>query len=230
MPVFITSDHHFFHDNVIPFCGRPFRSIHGMEETLVSLHNAVVSDSDDVFFLGDVMMASCSKAGALENILGRMRGRKYLVTGNHDRLPVRSYLKMGFEEVWTRTTIRVNGHSVLLVHDPGTAIFGARDAHIYRSENRGKRSHREALGEFMSFFGGSGPVFCGHWHQRFLKIGGCVNAGVDAWGFGPVEAGTLLDLALCDDPLYLSSDGVGDFPPNWRAPHLEGADAPEFIP
>lgn len=79
---FFTSDLHFFHENVIKFCNRPFGSVEHMNESLVNNWNKVVSDEDHIWVLGDI---SFGKVKETDEILSRLNGIKHLIVGNHDR-------------------------------------------------------------------------------------------------------------------------------------------------
>ena len=96
---FISSDHHFYHKNIIKFCGdtRPFETVDEMNEQLIIRHNEVVSKEDDVYFLGDFGFAD---AGMLGAILELMNGRKHFVFGNHDKVMKRPSMAKHF--VWMR--------------------------------------------------------------------------------------------------------------------------------
>ena len=56
MTIFLTSDPHFGHGNVISYCGRPFNSLDEMHHELVSRWNDTVGAHDCVIFLGDFCM------------------------------------------------------------------------------------------------------------------------------------------------------------------------------
>lgn len=94
--IFFASDHHFGHANILTFKNqdgtplREFTDVDHMNETMVQRHNLVVSPSDKVYFLGDVVMSR--KTSALE-ILGRLNGEKILIKGNHDQCNAEAYLK-----------------------------------------------------------------------------------------------------------------------------------------
>lgn len=89
--VFVISDTHFFHKNVIEFEkeARPFSSVEEMNEAIVNRWNSVVTKRDTVWHLGDVCFG---KSSNLE-ILDRLNGTKKLVMGNHDQHGVSEYLK-----------------------------------------------------------------------------------------------------------------------------------------
>ena len=80
--VFLISDLHFGHKNIIGFTsrGRMVRSIEEHDELLIENWNAEVNKHDVVYVLGDVAWRSESA----EKCLPRLRGKKFLVSGNHD--------------------------------------------------------------------------------------------------------------------------------------------------
>ena len=53
MTTFFTSDTHFGHENIIKYCGRPFKDVEKMNERLIKNWNEVVKDTDTIFHLGD---------------------------------------------------------------------------------------------------------------------------------------------------------------------------------
>lgn len=82
--IFLLSDHHFNHANIIKFAGRDgnlirpgFESIEHMNETIIENHNKVVKPGDKVYFGGDM-------GKRFGDFLHRMNGRKRLIQGNHD--------------------------------------------------------------------------------------------------------------------------------------------------
>ena len=82
MNTFFTSDLHFFHENVIKFCNRPFGSVEHMNETLIKNWNSVVGEKDHVWMLGDF---SFGKDADTQEVLSLLKGIKHLIVGNHDR-------------------------------------------------------------------------------------------------------------------------------------------------
>lgn len=80
--IWFVSDSHFGHANVIKFCNRPFENVEQMNEALIKAWNDVVDKDDDVYHLGDVSLTNSKNT---LNILKRLNGNKYLITGNHEK-------------------------------------------------------------------------------------------------------------------------------------------------
>jgi len=96
MKVFVSSDHHFFHKNIIKYEKRPFIDLYDMHKTMIKNHNNIVSKNDKVFFLGDVSFTNKEKT---EKIILQLNGYKVLILGNHDNRSRKWYLDVGFNEV-----------------------------------------------------------------------------------------------------------------------------------
>lgn len=101
MKIFVTSDTHYGHANILRYCKRPFFQPEDLDdkgdwisrgiarerankhdETLIANHNSVVSPEDTVYHLGDVLMGRTSHAIQL---LRRLNGNFKFIRGNHDR-------------------------------------------------------------------------------------------------------------------------------------------------
>ncbi|MWV45020.1 phosphoesterase [Paenibacillus sp. HJL G12] len=95
--VFVISDHHFGHQKIIDFESRPFANAAEMDEYMIEQWNAVVSQEDKVFHLGDFSFYNKEKTKA---IVERMHGTKSLILGNHDRGRSKAWwLDAGFNDV-----------------------------------------------------------------------------------------------------------------------------------
>ncbi|WP_455780783.1 metallophosphoesterase [Megasphaera elsdenii] len=79
--IFFTADLHFFHDKIITHCQRPFANADKMNQKLICNWNNVVQPDDEVYILGDVTLKG---PDAAYQILSQLRGKKYLIRGNHD--------------------------------------------------------------------------------------------------------------------------------------------------
>ena len=80
--IWVISDTHFNHENIIQYCGRPFANADLMNECLVDNWNEVVKPQDKVYHLGDVYMGSSPEHPF--SILSKLNGKKRLILGNHD--------------------------------------------------------------------------------------------------------------------------------------------------
>ncbi len=103
----LISDTHFCHANIITFLKsdgtrlRPFETIEEHDECMVDNWNRVVRDGDTVIHLGDVVLARGGlkmRQEAFRRTLGRLKGRKKLIRGNHDRDTMKEY-GMYFESI-----------------------------------------------------------------------------------------------------------------------------------
>lgn len=111
---FITADHHFFHENIIKYTGRPFAGVEEMHEVMIRYWNEVVGPYDLVWHLGDFCMSG--HLDDMKQILGSLNGEKILILGNHDTYKKEEYLRSGFKEVYAHPIII---HKVLLLsHEP----------------------------------------------------------------------------------------------------------------
>lgn len=107
------SDTHFFHDNIIKYCNRPFKDAQEMNEMLILNWNKVVKPKDKVYHLGDVACGYGGDDAKLGTLLRRLNGKKRLVVGNHDNLKSVALHKhfeklemwKGFEEGFTCTHV-----------------------------------------------------------------------------------------------------------------------------
>ena len=59
--IFWTSDSHYFHNNILKYCNRPFGSVEAMNEALVANWNSVVKPDDHVYHLGDFCFGNVEK-------------------------------------------------------------------------------------------------------------------------------------------------------------------------
>ena len=79
---FVISDTHFYHENVIKFCNRPFGSMEHMNQELIKNWKSVVGEHDNVWFLGDFSFGTYDQTAG---VLNQLPGIKHLILGNHDR-------------------------------------------------------------------------------------------------------------------------------------------------
>lgn len=98
--IFFAADHHFQHSNILTFKnnnGHPLRTFSDIDvhdQAIIDTHNAVVKEDDLVYFLGDVIWKTNSRA---RDIINSLKGRKRLCVGNHDDV---NFLFPFFEKVY----------------------------------------------------------------------------------------------------------------------------------
>lgn len=94
--IWVTSDEHYCHKNIIKYSNRPFNSVSEMNETLIKNFNQVVGKNDLTIHVGDFCLSSKVMQ---KEILTRLNGRHWLIWGNHDSSKSRM-LEIGFEKVF----------------------------------------------------------------------------------------------------------------------------------
>ena len=108
------SDLHISHKNAISFDNRPYNNVYEMDEDIIRRWNSVVKDEDTVYVLGDMFWCKIPEAIA---ILNRLKGKKILIKGNHDRVHDKTFREK-FEKITEYLEIEDNGRKVVLCHYP----------------------------------------------------------------------------------------------------------------
>jgi calcineurin-like phosphoesterase family protein len=162
MKSWLTSDTHFGHANIIAYSRRPFADVQEMNRELIRRWNDIVGPRDVVYHLGDFAMGSPSEwCGYCK----KLRGRKILVRGNHDR-KADFMREVGFDEVYDNIVVEIDGVRVWMNHYPAES-HDARDL---------KRPAPPAEYDI--------PL-CGHVHRAFEVHADVVNVGADVWDYQP---------------------------------------------
>lgn len=137
MNLFIISDTHFSHENMLIFrdeSGRrvrpEFSTYPEMDEAMVERWNAVVRPQDHVYHLGDVALGRKH----LE-IVRRLNGHKRLVFGNHDIYDYTEYANVGFKKLMGMRVIDGFILTHVPVHEGSLGRFKANiHGHIHASK------------------------------------------------------------------------------------------------
>lgn len=170
--IYFTSDLHLGHANIIKSCSRPFVSVEEMDECLIANWNNRVTNNDTVYILGDLMFRNKIPP---EEYLSRLKGKKHLIRGNHDRDWMKKVdINKYFISNENLSYITDGKHRITLCHYPmmswphmntnGYMIFG----HIHNNTNA----------EYWSLIQKSDLM---------------LNAGVDINGFKPVTFEELVE-------------------------------------
>ena len=80
--IYLTSDLHLSHKNIIKYDNRPYNNVDEMNEDIVKRWNEVVDPHDIVIILGDITLYD--KSNKIIKILRSLNGVKYFMQGNHD--------------------------------------------------------------------------------------------------------------------------------------------------
>lgn len=163
--IFFTSDTHFFHKKILDYENRPFKDVYEMNEILIKNWNETISDKDKIYILGDFSFGN--KLQTL-NILNRLNGQKYLITGNHDSV-ITENKEIRDKFVWIKdyAPIKYNKKSIILFHYP-IQVFDKQhygSVHVYGHVHSDKENHH--------------PMLC--------KIKNAYNVGVDVNDFRPIS-------------------------------------------
>lgn len=114
MKIWLSSDTHYMHNNIIRYCERPFTDVDHMNEQMMSRWNSVVSDDDIVVHVGDVSAGVGKRINDLQNIISSLKGQKLLIRGNHDHQTNDWYVTAGFKKVIDH----INLSGIFLTHYP----------------------------------------------------------------------------------------------------------------
>jgi len=169
--IYIISDTHFNHKNIIEYENRPFNSIEEMNNAMIKNWNNIVTDDDIVIHLGDVGLG---KESDLKWIVPTLKGHKILVRGNHDTKSIKFYLECGFKEVKSSFIMNFEGQDILFSHRPEGRTGDTHDhydLHMY------------------------GHVHAKDFHGAYPTIarnGACLC--VERWGYKPVPLKDVVEL------------------------------------
>jgi calcineurin-like phosphoesterase family protein len=154
--IWVFSDPHFGHENMLTFTGtdgqlvRPgFKNAAEVDECILDRTNAVVRPSDHVYCLGDVAIKK-----QYLSLVRRINGKKRLVMGNHDIFDIKLYLAAGFQKVMGYRVLA----NMILSHVP---------------------VHPSSLGRF-------GGNVHGHIHERPSPPGKYLNVCVEQLNYTPI--------------------------------------------
>lgn len=114
---YFTADTHFSHEKILILANRPFKNLSDMEEVIVKNWNSKVTNSDDIYIIGDFMYRG--NGHDANRILKRLKGRKCLITGNHEQyLKDSTFDHSQFEWVKDYHSFKENRQKYVLFHYP----------------------------------------------------------------------------------------------------------------
>jgi calcineurin-like phosphoesterase family protein len=180
--IWLTSDPHYNHVKVIPYCKRPFSCVEEMNEALVLNFNAKVQPDDLTYHLGDFSL----QEAMVPKYLSQLSGEHILIPGNHDlchpanrrrkkktdsiEAATQRYLDFGFKEIHLSLEL----DELLLTHMPwrGDSIDTRQKYEKYRPEYQPGKT-----------------LLHGHIHnkRKYDAERTQLNVGVDVWNFAPIS-------------------------------------------
>ena len=179
--LYFSSDQHFFHHNVINMCNRPFADLDEMHHVLINNWNSVVGKLDEVYILGDF---SFKGSGAeVNDVLKQLKGKKYLIRGNHEKYLSDSNFDMtAFEWVKDYEVISYKDARFILFHYPilEWAHYHRKSIHLHGHVHNNS-SHISEDTARLSVLGNR-----------------AVNVGVDCNNFFPISVKVIYDRVFSD--------------------------------
>lgn len=167
MAIYLTSDLHFNHLNILKYETetRPFSTIEEMNETLIKNWNDTVRPEDTVYVLGDFFMGPLD---AIPAILNQLNGKIILIRGNHDTQPRLDYYKSQGIEIKDIDYISYKGRFFILCHFP---IASEEFMQMVRRDNS----------EVVNLYG--------HIHSNAIKgyVDGTYHIGCDTNNLTPIS-------------------------------------------
>ena len=196
--IYFTSDQHYWHNNVIRYCARPYASVEEMNEDMVNKYNEIVKPEDTVYCLGDFSLAF----RAVEIYSFRLNGTRYLVPGNHDfnhsynkksrnvenhEKWDQKYRDYGWNILPEQTTLDLPGLGVVnICHHP----YAGADS---------REDHGDKYARWRPVDDGK-ILLCGHIHEKWHTSKSpkgtlMINVGVDVNGFKPISLDEIISIA-----------------------------------
>ena len=112
--IYFISDTHFNQRNIIKYFNRPFKDIEEMNNVLIENWNKTITDYDIVFHLGDVALTNESE---MKEIIPKLKGKKILIRGNHDKKSKEFFRSVGFEII-PDNPLKLDKEKLILSHKP----------------------------------------------------------------------------------------------------------------
>lgn len=166
--IWVTSDPHYDHTNIIKYCRRPFGNI-GQMNAVLRNWNDTIRPEDLVYFVGDMSFGKPSRSPRWW--LRQLNGRKIYIKGSHDRGIRLSSIIPGVLRVSESEHVSVDGLNFLVVHDPfSAAVNGWKEWVIHGHLHNTK-------------------PFCDFLEKR-------INVSVEATDYKPVSLARIIDAVL----------------------------------
>ena len=81
--LYITSDLHFCHERDFIYKPRGYKTVNGMNKGIVKNWNSIITNDDEVYLLGDIMLNN-NEEGL--KYFKKLKGKIHIILGNHDTI------------------------------------------------------------------------------------------------------------------------------------------------
>lgn len=176
--IFLTSDLHIGHTNIIYHCRRPFKNKEEHDDTIITNYNSLVGKDDHVYILGDVAWHG------FEDEILKLNGHKHIILGNHDS----SKKYYGFLGKPQYKVVRVvDTHLLKYRNSDNNELF-----HIWLSHYPHRSWKNASHGSFHAY---------GHCHGGIEDYRRSMDVGVDTNNFYPILVDDFIN-KLKDKPIF----------------------------
>lgn len=187
--IYLTSDWHIGHANVMTMDNRPWNTLKEMHEGLIKNFNTLVPDHGITYFLGD--MGLCS-GELLKSVITRLNGRKILIRGNHDG-KMYSLYNAGFDVVIDKAQITIGKNILTMTHCPMKGVFredvtgmsGVKEGCTDHWHGESRHKNLFSIEDFGQFHA-HGHIHSPNSGKSVKILGRQIDVGVPAWNYKPV--------------------------------------------
>lgn len=184
--IYLTSDLHLGHSNIIKHCNRPFNSIEEMNEEILKNINNLVRPNDELYILGDLYFGAKQTENTFEYAKKIKCNHIHLIKGNHD-MSYKDLIKLNdklkvFESISLYKELKYEKRLFVLCHYPfmdnawNKAMHGSINIHGHIHSNKDYNDEQKRNG--------------------ILRY----DAGVDANDYYPVLIDDILKFFECVEP------------------------------
>ena len=136
--VWLESDTHFDHTNIIRYCNRPFVTTREMNEYILHNWRRTIAPNDLVYFLGDLAFGRDSRKPRWW--VTQLSGKIIWIKGSHDHGIHPTSILPNVERVVECEVVSCDGIMFFLVHDVIDAV-GWKDGWVIHGHNHDNQPH-----------------------------------------------------------------------------------------
>lgn len=171
--VFITSDHHFGHENIIKFTDRPYSSVEQMDAELIENWNRYIKKDDTVFHLGDFTLGEMDSAS---KYFSQLNGKIFILAQpwHHDR----RWLPKDLRTIIPYTNCTVQFCPPMVMLEVSNMVLGSRPLPITLCHYPLAEWDRKHYGAWHLH---------GHSHGKYKTDDFAVDVGVEHMNYYPIR-------------------------------------------